>query len=101
MFLPISYGGQWRQSGLKSGGSWIRLKNLDFPCKFPKNVDFFRQFHKKFQFFQENFRFFIFLQAISQKISIFQEIIGHFQQLLGKLFYISSKVSIFEHTSCT
>jgi len=58
----------------------ISQKKLIFPGKFHKNFDFFRQFHKNFDF--------------SGKI-------GHLQLLLGKLFYFSSKVTTFEHTSCT
>jgi len=40
----------------------------------------------------------IFFQAISKTNF---DLIGHLQQLLGKLFYFSSKVTTFEHTSCT
>src|SRR6218665_62547 len=65
---------QWRQSGLKSGGSWIRVKKISiFPGKFPKIFDFFRQFLTNIPFFpgelSKNFDFF---RAISQKILIFQ-----------------------------
>jgi len=35
-----------------------------------------------------------------RKISIFQAEIGYLQLFLGKLFYLSSKVTTFEHTSC-
>ena len=67
----------WRQSGLKSAGSWIRVKKISiYPGKFLKNSDFFRQFNK---------------------ISIFQAIIAHLQLLLGKLFYFSSKITTFEY----
>ena len=38
---------QRRQSGLKSGGSWNRVKNFDFLKKFPKNFDSFSLFHKQ------------------------------------------------------
>ena len=48
---------QRRQSRLKSGGSWIRVKKIIFSRKFR----FFRQFHKKKSIFRANFR----------KISIF------------------------------
>src|SRR6218665_1700001 len=51
-----------------------------FPGKFPKNFNFFRQFKTKFDF---------------------QAKISHLQLLLVKLFYFSSKVTTFEHTSCT
>jgi len=53
-----------------------------FPGKFPKKVDF---------------------SGNSKKISNFQAKIGHLglQLFLGKLFYFSSKVTTFEHISCT
>src|SRR6218665_3077044 len=74
----------------------------------PKNFDFYTQISKKFPFFQailqkniefcrqisENFDFF---QAI--KKLIFQAKKAHLQHPLGKLFYFSSKVTTFEHTS--
>jgi len=59
---------QRRQSGLKSGAAWLRVKKSIFPGKFPKNFNFTKnfdfskqisekcQFHKKFRFFQPNFR---------------------------------------------
>jgi len=92
---------QRRQAGLKSVGSWIRVK--------------------KIRYFQANFRKNRFFQAISQTISIFPgkfpkflifsgnftnfidfpSKIGHLQLLLGKLFYFSSKVTTLERTSCT
>jgi len=53
-------------------GSWIQVKKLDFPGKFPKNFNFFRQFHKKFNFSRQIFEKFQFFQAISQKIRFFQ-----------------------------
>src|SRR6218665_2957320 len=66
---------QRRQFGLKSGRSWI-----------PGS--------KKFRFLQANFlKISIYFQAILQKISIFHSKISHFQLLLGKLFYFSSKVT--------
>src|SRR6218665_427626 len=55
------------------------IKYSIFPGKFPKNFDSFGQCHKKFDFPGK---------------------IGHLQQLLKKLFYFSSKVTTFEHTSC-
>ena len=72
-----------RQSGLKPGGLGSGSKKSVFPGNF-----------------SEKFRF---LQAISQKISIFQARIDHLslQQLLDKLFHFLSKVTTFEHTSCT
>ena len=54
---------------------------------------------------------FDFFQVISHKILIFQgkfpsnfdfqAKIGYLQLFLGKLFYCSSKVTTFKHTSCT
>src|SRR6218665_2392500 len=89
-----------RQSGLKSGGRGSGSNNFDF----------YRQISEKFQFFQailqkniefcrqifENFDFFKQL-----KKSIFQAKNVHLQLPLAKLFYFSSKVTTFEHTSCT
>src|SRR6218665_3218054 len=80
---------QRRQSGLKSGGSWIRVKEFDF----------YRQIFENFQFFQailqKNIEFFRQL-----KKSIFQAKNCPFRDIpLGKLFYFSSKVTTFEHTS--
>src|SRR6218665_2212773 len=68
------------QSGLKSGGSWIRVKKIDF----------YRQISEKFQFFQT-----------IKKIRFFKQKIVHLQLPLATLFYFSSKVTTFEHTSCT
>src|SRR6218665_3313536 len=105
------------------GGCGPGSKNFDFLGEFPKNLNSFRQFHKqkidfsgqiseKFRFFQvisqtisifqvkfpKNFDFF---QVILYKMSIFQAKIGYLQLFWGKLFYFSSKVTTFEHTSCT
>src|SRR6218665_1472138 len=44
----VKRGSQRRQSGLKSGGSWIRVNKISiFPGQLPRNFDFFRQFHHK------------------------------------------------------
>src|SRR6218665_1885409 len=91
---------QRRQSGLKSGGSWIRVKKLSISTgKFPKNFPSFRQL-----FLQKNVEFcrqiLFFFQAI-KKIRFSKQKIVHLQLPLGKLFYFSSKVTTFEHTSCT
>src|SRR6218665_2960544 len=67
-------------------------KKIDFSRQISENYDFFQAIsNKKINFFQ----------PISQKISIFQTKFGHSQLLLGKLFCFSSKVTTFEHTSCT
>jgi len=62
-------------------GSWIRVKKVRFLL-----TNF-----RKISIFSGNFT----------KKSIFHEKNGHLQQLLGKLFYFSSKVTTYEHTSCT
>src|SRR6218665_4101191 len=69
---------QRRQSGLKSGGSW----------NWVKNVDFSRHISEKFRFFQ----------SILPQKWVFQAKIGHIQLFLGKLFKFYSKVTTFEHT---
>ena len=101
---------QRRQSGLKSVGSWIRVKNSIYPGKFSKHFDFSPNFTKNLGFrgkFPKNVDFF---QANFRKVSIFS---GNFTKKIGfpvknwpftatsgkiSLFYFSSKV---EHTSCT
>ena len=79
----------------------ISQKISTFPGKFSKNFDFSRQIIKKFRFLQANFRKITIFQAILKENSIFQAKIAYLQLLLGKLFYFSSKVTTFEHTSCT
>src|SRR6218665_3119570 len=62
-------------------GSWIRVNKISiFPGKF-RNISIF--------------------PGNLKKISISQAKIAHLQLLLGKLFYFSSKVTTFEHSSCT
>jgi len=54
---------QQRQSGLKTGGSWIRVKKFRFfSGNFTKIIDFSGEISEKNQFFQ----------VILQKISTFQ-----------------------------
>src|SRR6218665_2256380 len=79
---------------------WIRVKKFQFlQANFrkisissgnftQKNSIFSGKFPKKFRFFRIFF-------------SNFQAKIGYLQLLLDKLFYFSSKVTTFEHTSCT
>src|SRR6218665_1789695 len=50
--------------------------------------------------FQANFRKISIFSGNFKKISNFQAKIGYLQLFLGKLFYFSSKVTTFEHTSC-
>src|SRR6218665_152802 len=61
---------QRRQSGLKFGGSWIRVNKIFsiFPGKFPRNFDFYRQFLKKIRFSRQIFEKFRFFQANFSKI---------------------------------
>src|SRR6218665_1281770 len=66
------------------------IKKSIFLRKFSKNFDFSREISRKSRFLG-NFT----------KISIFHAKIGYLQLFLGKLFYFSSKVTTFEHTSCT
>src|SRR6218665_21712 len=81
---------QRRQSGFKSGGSWIRVKKFDFSRQISETFRYFQAISlKNFDFFQENFRKFRFLQAISLKNSIspgkFQknfDFSGNFERIL-------------------
>ena len=106
-------------------GLWIRVNKIStfqancrgisiFFCSsnFTKKFDFSRQIFEKISFFPGNFRKisiffrqmfeeFRFLRQFLNIISIFQAKIAHLQLLLGKLFYYFSRVSAFEHTSCT
>src|SRR6218665_588301 len=72
----VNYGSQRRQSGLKSGGSWIRVRKIS---------NFSGYLTKKFRFFQANYRKISIFQE-NKKNSNFQAKIGHLQLLLGKLF---------------
>src|SRR6218665_2332359 len=93
----------------KDSNSGVNLVlNLGVVDPGQKNFDFYRQISEKFQFFQailhkniefcgqisENFDFFRQLKKL-----IFQAKKVHLQLPLGKLFYFSSKVTTFEHTS--
>src|SRR6218665_1993436 len=97
---------QRRQSGFKFGGCGSGSNKFrSLQTNFREISIFFRQLHKrisqKIRFFQGNFRkMSIFSGNLKQKL-IFQAKISHLQLLLGKLFYFSSKVTTFEHTSCT
>src|SRR6218665_716660 len=91
---------QRRQSGLKSGGSWIRVKKILISTgKFPKNFNFFRQFYKRISSFPGKFPKMLIFQAIKKNRFSKQKIV-HLQLPQVKLFYFSSKVTTFEHTSC-
>src|SRR6218665_315636 len=82
-------------------GSWIRVKKISISTgKFPKNFKFSGNFTKEYRVLQANFRKILFFQAI-KKIRFSTQKIVHLQLPLGKLFYFSSKVTTFEHTSCT
>src|SRR6218665_1519559 len=75
---------QRRQSGLKSEGSWIRVKKFRFlQANFRKISIFSGNFTKEYRVFQANFRNFLFFQAIkkidfpSKKMSIYSYSSGH------------------------
>ncbi len=81
-----------------------------FSGKFVTNFGFSRQIFEKFRFFQANFKKFPFSQGNFWKIWFFQAILKKidfpgkncsFTATFGQLFYFSSKVTTFEHTSCT
>src|SRR6218665_225565 len=65
-------------------------KTSIFQAILQKNIEFCRQISENFDFFQ----------AI-KKIRFSKQKIVHLQLPLCKLFYFSSKVTTFEHTSCT
>src|SRR6218665_1619196 len=67
--------------------------------KFPKNFNFFRQFYKRISSFAGKFPKILIFSG-NYKNSIFQAKIVHLQLPMAKLFYFSSKVTTFEHTSC-
>src|SRR6218665_2586672 len=69
---------QRRQSGLKSEGSWIRVKNFDFLGTFPKNFDFFRQFHKKIDISGQISEKFPFSGNFTKKINFSRQIYEEF-----------------------
>ena len=92
-------GRQRRQSGLKSGESrGFGLKNYDFFLQISEKFQFFSgNFTKEISIFRQEFPNYLFLS----KISIQPDKIGHLRLLLAKLFYFSSKLDTFQHTSCT
>src|SRR6218665_3010122 len=65
---PPHYHIQRRQSGLKSGGSWIRVqKNSIFAGKFPKNFHFSSNSTKNFAFSRQISEKFRFLRQFKKK----------------------------------
>src|SRR6218665_2490913 len=66
---------QWSQSGLKPGGSWIRVKKINFFRQILENLDFFRQFHKNLDFPGKNWSF----TATSGQIILFLFKSHHFR----------------------
>src|SRR6218665_3329761 len=83
--------------GVVDPGQKISISTGKFPKKFQyfqailqKNIEFCRKISENFDFFQ----------AI-KKIRFSKQKIVHLQLPLAKLFYFSSKVTTFEHTSCT
>ena len=92
---------QRRQSGLKSEGSWIRVKN-DFPRQTDKKFRiswekfrFSRQIDEKFRFLQANWRKISIFQANWRKISIFQAKISE-----GPFLVSYSKMSVYSDKIC-
>src|SRR6218665_4209731 len=87
---------QRRQSGLKSGGSWIRVKKFDFLGKFrcfhKEKIDFLWQISEKFRFLTDDFtKIFTFFKANFQRISIFLDNFTKNFDFLKKI----PKISIF------
>src|SRR6218665_1914128 len=79
-------------------GSWIRVKKISISTgKFPKNLNFFRQFYKRISSFAGKFPKILIFSG-NKKIDFASKKV-HLQLPLGKLFYFSSKVKTFEHTS--
>ena|SRR6218665_2908758 len=72
---------QRRQSYLKSGVLWIRVKKIRFLQGNFREMSIFHAILKEIIFSGQISEKFRFLQAISQNISTFQAKIGHIQQL--------------------
>jgi len=107
---------QRRQSGLKSGGSWIRIKKFRFSRKMFEKFRFFqaisqtkklifdsfRWFHKKLRFFKANFRILIF-EAIFKKFRFSRKISKQFRffQAISQRNRFSGQISEkFRFLSC-
>ena len=78
ILLERRFCGKRRQSDLKSGGSWIRVRNVEI-------LIFQVIWQTKNQFLRSNFREISIFHVISQKVSIFQgkfpknfDFFGHF-----------------------
>src|SRR6218665_394406 len=102
LHLDDESGSQRRQSGLKSGGRGSMSQKFQFfQTNFRKISIFSGNFTKNFDFSRQNFRkISIFSRNFTKCFDFYGEM-SHLQQLLGKLFYFSSKVTTFEHTFCT
>jgi len=74
-----------RQSGLKSGGSWIRVKTFPIFSGNSTKIRFFKANFQKSSIFSGNFK----------TNSTFQAKIAHLQLLQGKLFYFLFKSHLF------
>src|SRR6218665_3721655 len=91
-------------SPMAAASIWFEIWEVVDPGK---KINFSKQISEKFRFFSPNFtqistspeKFQKNLEFSGNftKNSIFQAKIGHLQQLLGKLFYFSSKVITFEN----
>ena len=94
---------QRRQSGLKSGDRGSGSTKISIlPGKFSKHFDYFQSNFRNSSIFSGNFtkKFNFFRQSKKFRFSM-QKLLIYRQLLLGKLFYFSSKVTTFDHTSCT
>src|SRR6218665_2323999 len=81
-----------------SGGRGSGVKKISISTgKFPKSFTFFRQFYKRISSLVGKFPKILIFSG--NKKLIFQAKKVHLQLPLGKLFYFSSKVTTFEHTS--
>src|SRR6218665_1637304 len=103
--VGLSHELQRRQSGLKSIGSWIRVKKIQFfhAGKFSKNFDFFRQISEKFRFFNQletKFR------ISRHKLAIYSYILANYSIYLQKsslsnILPVHDKIIIFHDPSTT
>src|SRR6218665_1573863 len=73
-FLTLSHSSwQRRQSGLKSGGSWTRVKKFRFSRKISEKFIFFQAISQtKDRFFKANFRNISFFSGNLKKIQFFK-----------------------------
>jgi len=77
------------------------LKNFDFFQAISQKIDFSGKFTKNFDFSGNFTKLSIFQGKFPKNFQFLGNFIGYLQLFLGKLFYFFSKVTTFEHTSCT